>query len=400
MSFIAIAPRGRGGRQLEEAIRAAMEAWQQAPAVILSAVLAPGGDLVAVARGCGQEWEGIFPRPVRAASITKAMVGVLAAIMARERPGLLTTPVAEILGCNSSWARETTWEHVLTHTAGLPFDLDPRQWQEDQPPMGEAEILMAARELTPLWSAGRHWHYSNAGFGLVGLALERWSGQPFPTLLAERLLVPLGLHRTSAAPDASFDLGAMAPAGQVRSTVEDLLRFGRALAGLSPEVIDTTVLAEALAPRAVCGHGIVQGLGIQLDVAPEVPRPWSWGRIGGETTALLVEPGWGAALAWSPEPAAEGNHLRQLLTDVLDRALAIQGMATGDCETTGRWWLDGQPVSVARWGDRLVARLPGSPQPLSYGAEATARDHELHLSGWRLTRDPEASAWAPPEAQP
>ncbi len=41
------------------------------------------------------------------------------------------------------------------------------------------------------------WDYSNINFVLVGLAIERATGQPFAELLEQRILRPLGLADTS-----------------------------------------------------------------------------------------------------------------------------------------------------------------------------------------------------------
>jgi CubicO group peptidase (beta-lactamase class C family) len=44
----------------------------------------------------------------------------------------------------------------------------------------------------PLRTApGQAWHYSSPGFVLVGLIVERASGQPYARFLTERILAPL-----------------------------------------------------------------------------------------------------------------------------------------------------------------------------------------------------------------
>src|SRR5690349_8776060 len=100
---------------------------------------------------------------------------------------------------------------------------------------------LAAIQAAPLRTApGETWHYSSPGFVLVGLIVERASGQPYARFLTERILAPLGLAATSVggappepaargyrdgAPVTPFDLAAMAGTGDIWSTAADLASF-------------------------------------------------------------------------------------------------------------------------------------------------------------------------------
>ena len=63
----------------------------------------------------------------------------------------------------------------------------------------------------PWFAPGASWAYSNTNYVLLGMIIERVSGQPFATLLHQRLLDPLGLSGTGvllssrrAAPDGTL----------------------------------------------------------------------------------------------------------------------------------------------------------------------------------------------------
>jgi len=74
-------------------------------------------------------------------------------------------------------------QHLLDHVAGIP---------------GDAPLFVRGG----LWTAyapGRHWHYSNTGYELLGLLAEHVGGKPLARLLAERIYRPLGMIRTRGA---------------------------------------------------------------------------------------------------------------------------------------------------------------------------------------------------------
>ena len=96
---------------------------------------------------------------------------------------------------------------------------------------------------------GAQWEYSNVGYGLLGLALANKAGTTYDDLLNRRIIDPLRLedttlyptgdaarrlavgHDEKLAPIPPIDLGIFAPAGALRSTVDNLLSF---LSAVSP----------------------------------------------------------------------------------------------------------------------------------------------------------------------
>lgn len=78
-------------------------------------------------------------------------------------------------------------QHLLDHVAGLPGD----------PP------LFVRGGLWTAYAPGKHWHYSNTGYDLLGHLAEHVGGKPLAQLLAERLFRPMGMIRTRGAIQAS-----------------------------------------------------------------------------------------------------------------------------------------------------------------------------------------------------
>jgi CubicO group peptidase (beta-lactamase class C family) len=143
------------------------------------------------------------------------------------------------LPCESpQWSR-VTLHHLLSHTAGVPHwhqapGLDPAE------PMGIGARLAAIQQAPLRTAPGEQWHYSSPGFLLVGLIVERASGQPYAEFLTERILSPLRLAATTVGgrpsglaasgyrdgrPVPPFDLDAMPGTGDIWSTAADVSRF-------------------------------------------------------------------------------------------------------------------------------------------------------------------------------
>jgi CubicO group peptidase (beta-lactamase class C family) len=88
--------------------------------------------------------------------------------------------------------RGITLHHFLTHTAGLidglgdDFDLQAtRDW-----------LLDRAMKSKLQWEPGKRYAYSNLGYSLLGMIVEKVSGQPYEQFLSEQLFKPAGMNHT------------------------------------------------------------------------------------------------------------------------------------------------------------------------------------------------------------
>jgi CubicO group peptidase (beta-lactamase class C family) len=84
-----------------------------------------------------------------------------------------------------------TIAHLLSHTAGIVAGID-----------GSPEAAFQAWSLRHLPTAsapGTRFHYSNVGYKALGLVLEAVEGRPYPELVRERILDPLGMSATEPA---------------------------------------------------------------------------------------------------------------------------------------------------------------------------------------------------------
>jgi CubicO group peptidase (beta-lactamase class C family) len=169
---------------------------------------------------------------------------------------------------------------LLGHAGGLQREPDGLWW-ERHAGVGLAELIDGFTDAKVAFGRYARHHYSNLGYGLLGAVVERVTDQTWWEALRTRLLVPLGLGRTTYTPEEPFargyvvhpwyqtlreeprhDAGAMAAAGQLWSTVDDLARWAAHLA--AP---DNDSAAEMAAPVVIAdpdGWTAGYGLGLQL----------------------------------------------------------------------------------------------------------------------------------------
>lgn len=125
--------------------------------------------------------------PFRLGSVTKLLTAALALRHVDEGRIELDAPLTNLLpelaaGVDER-ARQISLRHLLNHTSGLS-DLDASA-------LGPGDFWLSELGERPLLTApGRLWSYANLGYALVGLALERLTGEPYSAQLARLLHAP------------------------------------------------------------------------------------------------------------------------------------------------------------------------------------------------------------------
>lgn len=240
----------------------------------------------------------------RIGSITKTLTAALV-MQARDEGRLdLDDTLGKHLG-DIGYA-DARLRDLLSHTSGMQSEPVGPWWERSRG--GDAAALTAANDGSGrVAAAGEFFHYSNLGYGLLGEVLARVTGSSWRDLVRQRLLAPLGMTSTSYLPrpvarpgwsvdhftgvrtlEPLTDTGAMAPAGQLWSTVDDLVRWGQFLAGGAPGLLAPDTLAEMARPVAED-----YGLGLQLVAHSVGVMVGHSGTMPGFMAALFVDPGSG-----------------------------------------------------------------------------------------------------------
>jgi CubicO group peptidase (beta-lactamase class C family) len=230
--------------------------------------------------------DGDVPGPdvqYRIGSITKTLVAVT--VLQLRDEGVLD--LNDRLDVHLPGVRygDRTLRGLLSHATGMHSE-PAGSWWERSPGGTFDELAAGLSEGDAPFASGATFHYTNVAFGLLGEVVSRHRGLPWFDVVRERILEPLGMTRTSYLPEAphasgfsvhhyagtltaepSFDAGAMAPAGQVWSTVEDLTRFAWFLAVGDERVIAPATIAEMCIPQSGSRASALtnsHGLGIAL----------------------------------------------------------------------------------------------------------------------------------------
>jgi CubicO group peptidase (beta-lactamase class C family) len=211
-----------------------------------------------------------------------------------------------------------TFRHLASHTAGLARE--PAGSHADRGPSRawRRKVIAALPATEALAPPGHGYHYSNIGYAVLGLALERAARRPFHTLVRELVFEPLGMasswfavpradrHRLAAgyvnpAPDIidprvpraeHRGRGYRIPDAGAYSTAGDLALLVMAMTGARSLLpASPRALAAALADQTA-GHGaaVTYGLGFQLHRVGDTLIAGHSGTTAGYTAAMAFDP--------------------------------------------------------------------------------------------------------------
>ncbi|WP_327334260.1 serine hydrolase domain-containing protein [Streptomyces anulatus] len=241
----------------------------------------------------------------RIGSMTKTFTATAMLQLVGERRVHLDAPVERylpgVVRGHGNDGRRITVRQLLQHTGGLPDFLDhfdPRDIVMDplahRDPLDLVNIALAH---PPEFAPGAGWSYSNTGYLLVGMIIERVTGNTYGEEIERRVIEPLGLSETSVPGDDPtipgphprgyvrpgddaplLDITEVNPsvggaAGGMISSGSDVNRFLGALLG--GELLHPAQLGEMMRTRPTGGSdGRRYGLGLESKPLPRGGRYW------------------------------------------------------------------------------------------------------------------------------
>jgi CubicO group peptidase (beta-lactamase class C family) len=134
----------------------------------------------------------------RLASVTKQFTAASILLLAEDGRLKLDDRVRKWLPSLPKAAEPITIRHLLTHTSGL-IDYEDVIPETFKPQLHDADVLrlLESQDRT-YFKPGSSYRYSNSGYALLALIVERASGRTFATFLRERIFQPLGMSNTVA----------------------------------------------------------------------------------------------------------------------------------------------------------------------------------------------------------
>ncbi|MEW5724456.1 MAG: serine hydrolase domain-containing protein [Thermodesulfobacteriota bacterium] len=134
-------------------------------------------------------------------SLKKTMVAVLVLQLVREGALSLEETVSTRLPGLLPQGDRLTLRRLLNHTSGLRDYVDhpdfyPDLMRNPRKVWAPEELIFYARKTGPLFEPGAGWHYANTNYVLLGLMVEKATGQDLDELLEARIVQPLGLGNT------------------------------------------------------------------------------------------------------------------------------------------------------------------------------------------------------------
>jgi D-alanyl-D-alanine carboxypeptidase len=244
--------------------------------------------------------------------------------------------------------KKVSIRQLLNHTSGIhSYTSSPgwqKTWNDELSP--DAIVQFVAAD-TFDFAPGTRYRYNNTGYVLLGMVIEKASGQPYAKYLEAQFFKPLGLRQTSYCPsrtsDPAFGLGySKGPSGSVRaqflhlshpfsagalcSTVGDFVKWQRALDGgkvVSPASYALMSTADSL----IGGRRINYGFGL-------VPGEFNGRKTVSHTGGI---PGFASAATYVPEDSLsivvftnyDGESPNTLVQNLLRVAYGVAPVARG-----------------------------------------------------------------------
>jgi CubicO group peptidase (beta-lactamase class C family) len=387
-----------------------MNHWQRRLAELCEEHRVPGASLAALVDGeiheCatgvlhrGTGVEATADSLFQIGSITKLYTATLIMQLVAEGRLDLDAPVVSVLPefavADAVATKTVTPRQLLSHTSGIDGDFFHDTGRGDD---CLAAYVEACAHLGQNHPPGATMSYCNSGFTVLGRIVEVLTGQVWDDALRDRLLDPLGAHRTMTLPEdvlkfrsAMGHLGepgdepvpahrwglsrSAGPAGTINATAADVIRFVRLHldGGRAPD--GTVILpAEQVAAMhrpfvqlpASHAHRMCWGLGW-------IVYDWPGGRVLGHDGAtvgqkafLRVAPEAGVAVALLTNGGVPAEVYQRLFTELLTEHA---GIAVPEFEPPA------EPPALD------LARYVGSYVREGYDVEVTERDGVLRLRG-------------------
>ncbi len=187
----------------------------------------------------------------RLGSITKQFTSMAIMQLAEAGKASVDDELTKFLPDYPTQDHKVTIHHLLNHTSGIKsYTSLPNFFRTARQDMSHDDMLALFKEQPFDFAPGEKMQYNNSGYYLLGIVIEKASGQSYADYLADHIFKPLGMHATRYGDtrpviprramaykrergqlinDAPISMTAPGAAGRCVSNVLDLLKWHQAL---------------------------------------------------------------------------------------------------------------------------------------------------------------------------
>jgi len=217
----------------------------------------------------------------RIGSLTKQFTAAAIMLLAERRQLNLQDGLHTHLPNYPAHGQGIRLEHLLNHTAGLECYTDREDFEFLEPrDLSHAQVLELFQHEPLMFETGTRFAYSNSGYFLLGLVIEKVSGRSLAEFFSAQMFGPLGMRHTGiegyaglspipgyteepdlqAAPQISMSIPFAA--GALVSTIDDMYIWERHMARMS--LLSTESWQRMCAPtRLLSGEFSGYGYGLE-----------------------------------------------------------------------------------------------------------------------------------------
>jgi CubicO group peptidase (beta-lactamase class C family) len=262
----------------------------------------------------------------RLASVTKQFTAMSIMLLVHDGKLHYEDRLTDVFPDFPEYGRKITIRNLLNHTSGLQdyedlmVNYDSNVSEDQLRQIQDKEVLeLLKHQRSTKFAPGSKWAYSNSGYVVLGLVVQKISGKPFADFLHDRIFAPLNMSSAVAyqkgkneVPNRAYGhtcesmhckqtdqstTSATLGDGGIYSSLDDLGKWDRALANRS--LLSESEMQEALTPvrppgglpEEPDGKPADYGFGWFLNPYKGHKRMWHYGETVGFRSAIQRFPG-------------------------------------------------------------------------------------------------------------
>ena len=246
----------------------------------------------------------------RLASCTKQFTAMAVMILAERKQLSYNSRLTDFFPTFPVYGKQITVRHLLNHTSGLIAYEDVMPESTTIPLTDDNVLRLMEQQDHTHFPPGSQFRYSNSGYVLLGLIVQKASGMSFPDFLRQNIFVPLHMdHTVLYRRDDHSDLrqaygytqqgdtfirtdesltSSTLGDGRVYSSVEDLYKWDQAL--YRKRLVSIRTLKQAFTPGVAVDNTSGYGFGWFIEDRHGMRLVWHSGNTIGFTAHIQRSP--------------------------------------------------------------------------------------------------------------